>query len=619
MSECISPSSADASKFVTEKVKNNIIKYYNTSLSTDERTDARKKVEEILVKKGACSKINPSLTEKIKGEIYKFDGSNIKEEEKLKVQYHMNMACAIDSLKNMDSIQKYWYDNPVVIGKESVEGIAATISLANSKNQSFVIKTPRSKDNDELVHEALVGMFALNKVRKYVPNFMFVYSYSRCSPMVIMDNNVLNWCDKNVEENTSYLISELISNSQPLSEIIAKNDFSLFNMKKTFAQIINALSIAEIGFNYTHYDLHADNILVSTFKSKVDVPIYHEGDIYNIKYVNSRYIPFIIDYGCSTVTIDNYGSFGKLGLENYGVDAYTKYPMYDVYKLLCFCVENLLRKTSNVLYDKLLINSKISYIQKLFNFFNEGSIIDRVLSRKKNIHDFYNLNGRHKKLSYLDFLKYMLNLPDIEDLISDRNINSITISGDIMNVCDFVNIVTGDKLPESSFEFCQLIMSGNVDKQTLMNIKSNFNIKAEIDKYTTYVKETNNIVYNFDYILIFDDDLVKDGIDQNEYLSSIVELIKIYLRYEHCKKWKDNIMCILAEFEINDDTDYSVDFSDVLLNNIFATIDDNIVTIESNNEYIEKNSSHFTSSFWKSTEKGSLNYYLNALPKSPYE
>lgn len=611
MSECEYPSKPDQTAFISNRILEKMKTYYDTRYTIDERKNARQKVEEYLVSSGSCDKINKKLSEKIKSQFYKFDGSKINEKDKLNESFHANMSCALNSIKKGSALEKYWYDNPVIMGKTSVEGIAAVLSLNGDKNQSFVIKTPRDKNNDELAHECLVGMFALNKLRKYVPNFMYVYSYSKCSHMVIDDKKVINWCNNGSTENTSYLVSELISNSMPLSEIITTDTFSPRGMIKTFVQLINALSVAEITFGYTHYDLHSDNVLVSTFKSKVDVPIYIDKDPDNAKYIDSKHIPFIIDYGCSRVYLEGYGSFGKLGLENYGVNAYDNYPMYDVYKLLCFCAENLVRKTNSNKgpYANILNNQKLVVIQNMFDFFNQGSIYDRVSKRLKNKDDFYQIKGNYKSISYLKFLEHLLTILQY-DSIKDRNMSNITVSKDSINVCDFINMVTGDKLPSSSFELCQLIDSKYVDEEKLKEIIENFDMNSEINKYEKYIKETNDMAMQSDYVIMLEDDIVYEGIDEKEFIEPIKKLVKIYDRYIHYTNWKKSLLCI------NNDENYTALLNDAsnLARNISGYLEDNIEIIKNNREYIKNNPYDFKSSFWRSDDDESLNYYVSALP-----
>jgi hypothetical protein len=226
------------------------------------------------------------------------------------------------------------------IGKESVYGIVMTETLKNNQSKAedlFIIKTSSiPKYNDDIIHECIVGFYGTNKLRDVgIPNFAYVVGAFSGSPTFYNDEKIISFIDT-MKNPVNYIIYENINPSIPLSEYCTKcsaEDFLLY-----YCQIIYALLYAYKKIGFTHYDAHADNILMREISNKPFYIAYPDLEDKNKKcYLYSKgYIPTFIDYGMSHITIDkeNFGSVDNLITSGYSIFRDRPFFFYDAYKIL---------------------------------------------------------------------------------------------------------------------------------------------------------------------------------------------------------------------------------------------------------------------------------------------
>jgi len=271
------------------------------------------------------------------------------------------------------------------LGKEGVQGQALTLSV-EGYNDAFVVKTPVSPDNDDSVHEAFVGLFCLNELRKTIPNFMFVYGIFYCTPPIIHNGEVQAFCS--VEgPKVGYLVIENIKDAMSMKDFCktcTPNEF-----RDAYYQVMFAEHIAHRHCDYTHYDLHYDNVLVRRLNNPVTIG-YKVGD--KMLYATYSVLVNIIDFGYSHVEVDGY-SFDHYGLEAYGVIPKTSFPAYDTYKLLCFCAIPALTAKNDAL---------VALLDSFFSIYGEGGIVARVLKRTGT--DFFPAPDALRSLTFIDII-----------------------------------------------------------------------------------------------------------------------------------------------------------------------------------------------------------------------
>ncbi len=161
--------------------------------------------------------------------------------------------------KQIDEIHSYIKDLKLVSS-----GAYGNISLAKIKDLDIIIKAPKRVEDDDLPHEYFVGMHALNNLRKDIPNFVYVYGGFSCSKPIISDEDdkkIINWCTTD-KDSVGYVIYENIVPSISLYDFIEKSDFSFETLLSLYLQVLLSLNLANEKYQFTHYDLHPNNIII---------------------------------------------------------------------------------------------------------------------------------------------------------------------------------------------------------------------------------------------------------------------------------------------------------------------------------------------------------------------
>lgn len=508
----------------TGELKTSINIFNNPENPREDRIKNQHIVEKYLVERGRCSNTNPEIVSNSKLRIFSADdeklGTILKSSDGLNANLHDNLSCAVDAIiyegresgsytPLMRERIRDWFPQLKQIGQESVEGYALSSSFSKDSNL-FVIKAPRNPKTDELVHEAVVGFYALNKLRHILPNYMYIYGYTKCSPPVIKDDftkEIITWCSSS-NPSVSYLITENIRDSMSIGDFILDPNITPNDFLAAFIQLINALNLAYKKYGYTHYDLHYGNVMVRKYNTIVAIPYFGTNIDRNsykpIGYVASRYIPYIIDYGYNTININGIG-FGKIGLENFGISN-TPFPMFDVYKIICFLAERLYTSAQSAHTINML-----QIIDQLFSFFNEGSVKHRVIARLNNRMDYYNPNISLKSITHDNYLNWLqlqsgVTLPIHRDLgpLIDKGVFTAPIN-DSIDSCRFYDIISSEKGPETALEYCEVVSAINNDPlispynkdKYLSWLNSNFNSETYVDETLPIINriliETNKI------------------------------------------------------------------------------------------------------------------------------
>lgn len=193
-----------------------------------------------------------------------------------------------------------------ILPQTSANGKIFILSVDSSNSLSkFLVKIPLKRTADPLSYEYYVGV-TLNRLRESnVNHFSLVYGRFGCgvnTELTIRDK----FCDKNYASKT-HVIYEYITDKSGnvctlesyMDENIEKNPFKTQTDVMTILFILMiTLQKGQDALSFTHYDLHANNILVVKL-----------GKIYALQYVynNKTYtvytdvIPYIIDYGRSHI------------------------------------------------------------------------------------------------------------------------------------------------------------------------------------------------------------------------------------------------------------------------------------------------------------------------------
>ncbi len=233
----------------------------------------------------------------LRGLVYKYNLAAFINEENIKlISKELNSKFTFEKMSTdstYGTVFKMFYsdlrDKPCALLK--VENVDIVYEKYNAKQSKY--RKIRIRRKGELVHELAIGSF-LNKLRTEVPVFMYTFMgfYCSSSKQGKMCNSI---SDKDI---TSLNLYEIID-GKPLYKIKL---YDLGKIVKILWYIIWGLYTAQYHFKFIHYDLHADNILVT----KVASPIVCEHKLGNTKVsFTTEYVPRIIDYGMSAVTVNN--------------------------------------------------------------------------------------------------------------------------------------------------------------------------------------------------------------------------------------------------------------------------------------------------------------------------
>lgn len=393
-------------------------------------------------------------------------------------------------------------------GDESVSGYALTGELKDTKDM-YVIKTPRTEDAIlDLQHELFVGLFGTNSLRKYIPNFAYVYGGLKCSsPIVGKDGKVASWCDPHTKSKVPYVLYESISPSVSFKTFVQTCNVRDFH--SYFCQFLLASDIANDSIGWTHYDSHHGNWLIRT----VNVPgLSKEFSIpYSTKsgktlYVSSKGIATAIDYGQATINYQG-EDFGAplLFLRAYGVKD-GKFPLHDAYKLLMFLGGSALAARNVPVYREL---------EKLFHFFNKEESFEYAIKNQGPNQDLYYALPAFSDLVNLrmsDLLNYARKVWDLSKVLSEKPQHDIlhctscyTFRGVLKETGTFADKPTAETFAQF-YDLAIYLNSHSVDDYD--DLVSRFDYKkakkeflSELDGLVQNIERLSGVVSNKQYTI----------------------------------------------------------------------------------------------------------------------
>ena len=223
--------------------------------------------------------------------------------------------------KFFDNFITFQYVVPPImrIGNVSNNGFINQISYEREGYKAYtILKSSLNKVSDNLLYEYLVGQY-INKMTVIFPCFLEtygIYKYNTEQDFAYVKDNT-NITNNIFKDNLTYLSNPTIAqgckDAQYLAILIqhlsnAKTMFQVmkdpleiyfkYDLLNVLYQIYFPLSV--MGSNFTHYDLHANNILLyEPVKNKYIQYYYHPKDEeqYTVTSFKCRYIVKIIDYG----------------------------------------------------------------------------------------------------------------------------------------------------------------------------------------------------------------------------------------------------------------------------------------------------------------------------------
>lgn len=268
-----------------------------------------------------------------------------------------------------------------------------------------------------IIHEAFVGMVALNPLRQLMPTFIYVYALWNCGNLV--ENAGLaqsgSLCD--TQGSRPLMVYEGIPNAnsalKKMTDPLYNNSHSAVDVLLYLLQVVGAMEMAHAYADYTHYDLHSGNILIQVLNGPIHIwyldysikcreriviidnglahckyerpsPIgltktakYANAEGIQLFYPTSRSDPDAIDAldHLRTSRIINYGSTMNQAL---GVSRHRSYPLGDVFKIFFD------------LYSLCSSDIKIVLQPLVDHFFVDGSAASRMSSGASSSSSMFN-------------------------------------------------------------------------------------------------------------------------------------------------------------------------------------------------------------------------------------
>lgn len=213
--------------------------------------------------------------------------------------------------KNNPIFQKHeWLDDITPFDVKSKQGDVTKATILDTFK--VVVKKSKSTRFDEItLRDFCVGIH-LNKILDEAPFFV---------------RTLGNFNYK----NKFHILTEYVE-GENLKTFIQNKEHTFTDFLNIFFQIILGLEIAQSKLNFSHYDLHTDNIILTPVKNPFNVSLY--GYSYSIKY---DYKPVMIDFGLSSICV-NGQTLGQTKLESKGIFNHIS-PGYDIYVFLLFCLD----------------------------------------------------------------------------------------------------------------------------------------------------------------------------------------------------------------------------------------------------------------------------------------
>lgn len=374
-----------------------------------------------------------------------------------------------------------------------VSGRNNLMQILSSSIPIFTIKAASDKNHDNGIHEAFIGIEALNNMRKYLPTFMHIYGYFKCLPPTFRPNGeTISFCSRvSGTDDVNYLMIEYIDGKQ-LDGLLNRINSAIF--LEIFWQIVSAIYLAHRMYDFTHYDLHTSNVLITILPNEILIPCYTPV-IDDRKYIKTRFLARIVDYGYSHIKYDDI-HFGVQDLTQYCVYGNRSLPLFDLYKLICFSAESIERYHINKNMTDKKYNDLHETIDKIYGFFNTDDVTERVKLRVTNPNsDFYQLPANFLTVNMTevmdDFAKHLIsNVGDSCLVPYDTSMKLAVCNENCVTWSDFVNTVFDPAIPIDN------IRQLNIAYHAAQKIPNNEQvlkslIEYPIDQY--FYNEFNNI------------------------------------------------------------------------------------------------------------------------------
>jgi len=383
-------------------------------------------------------------------------------------QYKQNESCLVKSIFAKDSFgglivasyPAYLFLTDIKqFGAESAFGNVMSLtyktSTGNKVRLPFLVKSTKDPNDKSLHLESVIGEY-INNLRSLVPNFVYSLGVTTCSPAINDPNtkNNLSFCDADGE--VTYLVLEDLSPVTDLSKVCDDPNTTFNTWFNYYMQVAFALHIAHDVYDFTHYDLHWQNVLIKDMGKTIQYKINFAGtDIY----IKSNALSIIIDLGRAHIKTKQGQHLGT-DVGSLGIFPDRSFVLYDLYKLLMF-------SAGSILYSKrtdTAIQQMLGSMNEIFYYFNKTD----------NFQDMINIWRDNTYSLYSNFT-------------------------DMKDASEFFNYVNTNQVLSQNLEsFISITKYQGIDEHEFRQVSSNYNLWSDLLNANINITNPNQLLYLYE-------------------------------------------------------------------------------------------------------------------------
>ena len=419
----------------------------------------------------------------------------------------------------------FFSNNSAVSVVEKVRNFIDSIRLVGSGSEGytfkakiakgeypFVVKYPNDGDNKFLVHEYIVGIFGLNKLRAKIPNFAYIFGMFRCSsPLIVGSKTPKTWCTQ--ERGSEYVVYEHIHPATTMTDFM-RGGATFDEWLNAFMQILYALNYAHKEVDFTHYDLISTNVMIrNPGRGKFSIEYETER---GTEYLESDFIATIIDYGFSHIKYKG-RHYGIHGYARYGIFPDGSHPLHDAYKLFMNSAFHLSKykremerihaffNSSNTLADALEFQKKYLYylpytessertsLMDLAGYIRSEFDVNFIRRKPRDEAPVLGCNGKRVCKTLRGYLDSFFDMKPTDAFLMYDAVNEFTSRGEEEKVAElkreFDYVVSMNKAINEFNELSDKVFSTRLSKPIIKGMSLR-EVKSATKAYRKFVSKT---------------------------------------------------------------------------------------------------------------------------------
>ena len=409
-----------------------------------------------------------------------------------------------------------------------------------SIDTQVIIKIPKNcKGLQSKVREYFIGIKAINQLRYLTPSFVYTFGAFLCPEPTKTGELVFEPSTKN---NTAFVMYEKITGDS-VQTLLKNNRLDFKQFLILLVQLLLGLEVAQREVRFTHFDMHAENVMVRSGTGDSSSVIHLDMNTYTIN--NPEFIPVIIDFGAATSYIDGkyIGSYDYIshGMLNFMV------PGYDMYKFMIYCA----RKTTNQKLKQCIISIFRFYREEDPYFITRDHEKGLDVAAKEYCKELtFSSAANNTPLMLVEWL-----LKEYSDEFSEKVIlkdrenymfaQYSRITKNFYDIFNCTRMKDGNDKPEEGILLVKKLIRKNISYvMSLYGIKmiDNYNVCLESDELQCKINFLKNELFESKDKLLEADEIVLEKVfditipDQEDLDSCINKLLKIRIRHSNAKE-----------------------------------------------------------------------------------